>query len=300
MDEVLKDSLLLKVLENVSDGAYCIDPERKILYWNERSEQITGYHEKEVLGTRCWDNILKHVDDRGTELCLNRCPLVKAMGERNVQKAEVFLHHRDGYRLPVVVVGIPVVNEAGEVVGAIELFRERTERSFLESEVRELRKLAFVDELTGVLNRRGLEYYLKMKLNEVDRFKRIIAVLFIDVDKFKQINDHYGHDVGDKVLRFVAMTLKKNVRASDLVAGVGGDEFVAVLELKEDQEVVEVAERLRTLISESFIVENGEIIRVTASVGGVVVKEHRDMNEILKLATSYSMRARRKVGMIAL
>lgn len=296
MNEILKDSLLLKIFENVSDGVYCVDRERKILYWNKKSEEITGYEAKEVLGTRCQDNILKHVDDKGTELCLEKCPLVKAMEEATVQTAEVFLHHREGYRVPVIVVGIPVVNESGDVVGAIELFREKVEKSFLENEIKQLRKLAFVDELTQVLNRRGLEYYLKMKLSEVERFERIIGVLFIDVDDFKSINDRFGHHVGDKVLRFVAGTLKKNLRVSDLVARYGGDEFVAVVELKEQKEIEEIAERLKNLIAASYIVENDQIVRVTVSIGGIVVKERTDVGEILKRSDELQYESKKKGG----
>ena len=133
MNEVLKNSLLLKIFENASDGVYCIDRERKILHWNKKGEGVTGYEAEKVLGRRCQDDILKHVDDKGTQLCLEKCPLVKAMKEGTVQTEEIFLHHREGYRVPVIVVGIPVVGESGDVVGAIELFREKAEKSFLET-----------------------------------------------------------------------------------------------------------------------------------------------------------------------
>jgi PAS domain S-box-containing protein len=109
LNEILKNSLFLKIFDNVSDGVYCIDRERRILYWSKKSEEIIGYGAKEDLRTRCQDNILKHVHDKDTELCLEKCPLVKAMEKGTVQTEEIFLHHREGYRVPVIVVGIPVV-----------------------------------------------------------------------------------------------------------------------------------------------------------------------------------------------
>jgi len=296
LNEILKNSLFLKIFDNVSDGVYCVDRERRILYWSKKSEEITGYGAEKVLGRRCQDNILKHADDKGTQLCLEKCPLVKAMEKGTVQTEEVFLHHREGYRVPAIVVGIPVVGESGDVVGAIQLFKEKAEKSFLENEIKQLRRLAFVDELTQVLNRRGLEYYLKMKLSEVERFDRIIGVLFIDVDDFKSINDRFGHHFGDKVLRFVAGTLQKNLRISDLVARYGGDEFVAVVELKEQKEIEEIAERLKNLIAASYIVENDQIVSVTASIGGVVVKERRDVDEILKRSDELQYESKKKGG----
>lgn len=296
LSEILKNSLFLKIFDNVSDGVYCIDRERKILHWNKKGEGVTGYGAEKVLGRRCQDDILKHVDDKGTQLCLEKCPLVKAMEKGTVQTEEIFLHHKEGYRVPVIVVGIPVVGESGDVVGAIELFREKAEKSFLENEIKQLRRLAFVDELTQVLNRRGLEYYLKMKLSEVERFDRIMGVLFIDVDDFKSINDRFGHHVGDKALQFVAGTLKKNLRTSDSLARYGGDEFVAVVELKEQKEIEEIAERLKNLIAASYIVENDQIVRVTVSIGGVVVKERRDVDEILKRSDELQYESKKKGG----
>ena len=215
---------------------------------------------------------------------------------KNSLLLKIFENVSEGYRVSAIVVGIPVVGESGDVVGAIELFKEKAEKSFLENEIEQLRRLAFVDELTQVLNRRGLEYYLKMKLSEVERFDRIIGVLFIDVDDFKSINDRFGHHVGDKVLRFVAGTLQKNLRISDLVARYGGDEFVAVVELKEQKETEEIAERLKNLIAASHIVENDQIVRVTASIGGVVVKERRDVDEILKRSDELQYESKKKGG----
>jgi diguanylate cyclase (GGDEF)-like protein len=137
-----------------------------------------------------------------------------------------------------------------------------------------------------------------MKLSEVERFDRIIGVLFIDVDDFKSINDRFGHHVGDKALRFVAGTLQKNLRISDLVARYGGDEFVAVVELKEQKEIEEIAERLKNLIAASYIVENDQIVSVTASIGGVVVKERRDVDEILKRSDELQYESKKKGGNI--
>lgn len=231
----MKDKLSIEIFENVSDGVYVLDRDRKILFWNRKAEEMTGYTKSDVIGKRCQDNILKHIDEKGNELCLGSCPLVKAMEEKEVKEAKVFLHHKEGYRVPVFVIGIPVFDEKGEVIGAVEIFRENFKERDFEEEIRKLRELAFIDELTKVLNRRGLEYYLRMKLREAKRRKRTIGILFVDVDDFKRINDDFGYVVGDEVLRFVAMTIRKNIRMGDVVARYGGDEFVVIVDLDEER-----------------------------------------------------------------
>lgn len=292
----MKNKLFIEIFENVSDGVYVLDRDRKILFWNRKAEEMTGYTKSDVIGKRCQDNILKHIDEKGNELCLGSCPLVKAMEEKEVKEAKVFLHHKEGYRVPVFVIGIPVFDEKGEVIGAVEIFRENFKERDFEEEIRKLRELAFIDELTKVLNRRGLEYYLRMKLREAKRRKRTIGVLFVDVDDFKRINDDFGHVVGDEVLRFVAMTIRKNIRMGDVVARYGGDEFVVIVDLDEEKGLKVVAEKLKTLISNSYVTKEDKEVRVTVSIGGTVVGERERPEEILKRADELMYESKRKGG----
>ncbi len=279
------NDLLQSVAEKISDGLYIVDPERKILYWNKSAENITGYSRNEVTGSHCYDNILRHINENGVELCKRECPVVYAIKDNKPVEARVFLHHRDGHRVPVFVKVIPITNENDTPVGAIELFTDLTDSRTLKEELESLRSLAFVDELTGVLNRRGFEYFLNHKKMESERFKKIFGVLFIDIDDFKLINDTYGHKVGDKVLRMVAGVLKSNLRISDIVARYGGDEFLVISEITDREELSSLANRIHILINNSFIEDNDKIIKVSVSIGGVV-SEGEDLERALERADS--------------
>lgn len=159
----------------------------------------------------------------------------------------------------------------------------------LEQKVRDLEKaladaerLALVDPLTGILNRRGLEVEVTRALAQAKRQDSPLALLFIDVDKFKSINDTYGHDVGDVVLREVASFLKEVVRASDIVTRPCGDEFIVILPSSDLLEGVHVVEKIYKKISAKVFAQK---VFVSLSIGVASTSEGvRDFHELKKLA----------------
>ena len=97
-----------ELLDNLTDGVYFVDRERRIVYWNKAAERITGFSKSEVIGCRCLDNILTHVNEEGGNLCHSGCPLAQTIEDGKSRKADVFLHHKDGHRQPVLVGVAPV------------------------------------------------------------------------------------------------------------------------------------------------------------------------------------------------
>jgi len=110
---------LRTVLDNLYDGVYLVDKNRKILYWNKAAEEITGYLSSEVVGTSCQDNKLNHVDSKGKNYCKDECPLLAIFNDGEMKELEIFLHHKEGYRIPIYAKVIPYKNEEGDLVGAL-------------------------------------------------------------------------------------------------------------------------------------------------------------------------------------
>jgi len=204
------------LLNEISDGIYCLDKDRRITYWNKAAERISGYSSQEVLGTCCAEDLLMHVNENGESLCRSDlCPAAKSIQlgcEQTIN--QVFLHHKGGQRIPVRILTRPLFDEDGSVRGAVEIFRELLSNEQYEEQIRRLRDLALIDPLTNVGNRRYGEAQLESCLNETKRYQWKFGVLFCDIDHFKQVNDSYGHDVGDAVLQMVANTLSSNIRSS--------------------------------------------------------------------------------------
>jgi len=261
------------LLDNLYDGVYFADKGRRITYWNKAAHKLTGYGPEEVLGRRCRDNILNHVDDRGTSLCRSSCPLIETIKSGRPTEVEVYLHHKDGHRVPVLVRTAPVFDRNGRVTGAVEVFNDNSSRLEARERLKELERLALLDHLTNLPNRRYVESQLQARLAEVQRFGWLFGVLFVDIDHFKQVNDSHGHDTGDEVLRMVARTLEASSRPFDLVGRWGGEEFLVIVRNVEAEALRQTAERYRLLVRESVLFRKPEPIRVTVSIGGSLALE---------------------------
>ncbi len=262
------------IVENLYDGVYMVDRDRVITYWNKGAERITGYTRERVLGRACRDNILNHVTAEGVELCLGLCPLAACMEDGVTREADVFVHHADGHRVPVLVRASPLHETEGSVVGAVETFSSDLGLLAVRQELRELRHTVQTDALTGIANRPYLEGRLHALFAELGHREGAPAgVLFADIDHFKAVNDRYGHDIGDAALRMVAETLRHNMRRSDVVGRWGGEEFVAILYRVADQAALKsIAEKLRTLTGHSRLDLAAGSLAVTISIGATLLR----------------------------
>jgi diguanylate cyclase (GGDEF)-like protein/PAS domain S-box-containing protein len=259
------------LLDEIEDGVYFVDPDRRITYWNRGAEKITGYAAKEVIGRRCADNLLNHVDDHGRCLCTAGCPLAACMSDGARHAMRVYLHHKDGHRVPVKVRAAAIRDDHGKVIGALETFQDDSTHLMELERIRQLERVAFLDPLTGIANRRFLEEGLIARIAERDRYGVRFGLLMIDIDHFKQINDKHGHPIGDRVLRMVAATLSGTSRPFDLVARYGGEEFVVLVARLIEDELGTLAERHRRLVSQSGLKGAFGQIRVTVSIGATMI-----------------------------
>ncbi|MBU0795568.1 MAG: GGDEF domain-containing protein [Alphaproteobacteria bacterium] len=152
----------------------------------------------------------------------------------------------------------------------------------LEEQSKELFRLATTDPLTGLLNRRELQAQAQKIASQAEKKSTTFALLAIDVDLFKQVNDTYGHHTGDKVLVDLANMLSKERKKSDLVARVGGEEFVLVLPEIDEESAFLLAEKIRTLIEN----QSNENIKITVSIGLVVTRQNVQTDFYTLLALS--------------
>lgn len=269
------------MLEVVHEGVYVVDMHRNILFWNSQAEKISGFKHAEVLGKSCADNILMHVADNGEPLCLSSCPIAESMSDGKKRSAKVYLHHRDGHRVPVEVNVYPLSKD-GVIFGAIEFFRDISASRDLKERVIELEQKSLLDPLTGVGNRRYIESELEKRFQEYERYGWGFAVAMCDIDNFKYVNDTFGHAVGDDVLRMVAKSLVSATRAFDFVGRYGGEEFIAIISGVQSDEIVhKICERMRSLVASSYLHFDVEKVSVSISIGAAVVRPYSTVESLV-------------------
>lgn len=268
------------ILDNLFDGVYFVDPERRILYWNKGAERITGFLAQEIIGARCQDDILQHVNEAGTSLCKNACPVLHCMKDGRPRQAQVYLHHKDGHRVPVLIRTTPVRDAQGKIIGAVEIFSDNTSLFPVVKRLHRLRMEALTDPLTNIGNRRFLDIKLESVLHEFHQHHIPCGVIFLDLDHFKQVNDAWGHEIGDRVLQMVARTLQQNTRRDDFVGRWGGEEFLLILFDLDEKYLYRIAQKLRVLIAHSELSLPDGKVSVTASFGATMMQD-KDTPETL-------------------
>ncbi|WP_051078285.1 sensor domain-containing diguanylate cyclase [Leeia oryzae] len=186
---------------------------------------------------------------------------------------EVEVPHKDGHLVPVEITGTLMFDEPDhpQLLGVT---RNISERKAAEQEIKHM---AFYDKLTSLPNRRLLEDRLNRAIASAKRNRHLLALMFIDLDKFKPINDEMGHDTGDWLLQRVAERMQQCLRNNDTVARVGGDEFVVLLpDINDIESAANVGNKILEAMNTPFVTELGKSLHISSSIGIVLYPEHAD------------------------
>ena len=273
------------IIDNLYDGVYFVDRERVIIYWNKGAERITGYPASLTIGRACRDKLLNHITDTGRELCAHGCPLSATIRDGHPREAEVFLHHADGHRLPVIVRASALRDSRGEIIGAVESFSNNSNCIDARRRLGEMSKIALTDSLTKVGNRKHMEGRLHAAIAEFEMTNNPVGLLFMDIDHFKDVNDIYGHAVGDLALCMVSNTLRHILRSTDQVGRWGGEEFVAILYGMGNQDTLfKTAEKVCKMVEASRLDIDDQSLAVTISIGATCMQKNDTPESIIRRA----------------
>jgi diguanylate cyclase (GGDEF)-like protein/PAS domain S-box-containing protein len=271
-----------------------VNRDRVITYWNKSAEELSGYSGKEVISRRCADNVLVHIDDNGTSLCLTGCPLAATMQDAVPREVHVFMKHKKGHRVPVYVRVKPLRDENDKIIGGVETFSDDSFEVALKDRVTDLERKSLIDSLTGVGNRRFADITLSSRLNELKRYGWPFGVIFIDIDDFKKVNDTYGHNIGDEVLKVLTRTTAGIIREPETsIFRWGGEEFLVVATNCDADKLFGMAERLRLLVANSSVTKEKGMLRITVSAGVTVAQTTDDAGKIIARADGLLYQAKK-------
>jgi diguanylate cyclase (GGDEF)-like protein len=287
------DQTVLSILRNINDGVIVTDRAGRILEINPAARSVLGLSPR-WQPDAAWEQTFACIDGNGASVRNSaQLPLVRA---RNGEK---FSGHTAIFRAPeqadvwLSINGQGLYDGKQELIGGVITFRDTTD---VTRQTKALKKQAQFDDLTGLPNRQAFSAYLRRAIGRSQRKSSMLAVLVIDFDRFKSVNDTLGHDTGDAVLREVAERLRDHLRVGDYSARWGGDEFVVCLEdFGEMNNAAAAAQKLLLVLSEKYALGKSEVY-ATPSIGIAVCPESGTEAERLVKAADIAMVEAKKRG----
>jgi len=266
-----EEEALRFIVDNATDMVSLHDADGVFAYVTPSCKRLLGWPPGELLG-RALAGYVEPADRESIARLLG-----KALSEGEKPGSVVYrVRRNDG-----VLTWLETTGKTAKDGRVVCVTRDVSERIALEGR---LHKLAAQDELTGLLNRRAFLERLNAELTRATRYQHPLAVLLLDLDKFKTINDAFGHHVGDQTLRHVAQIIRGEVRAVDVVARLGGEEFVVAFPETDEAAALTVAERIRTALHRVPVQSVQPRVLVTASIGIALAHPDSLPNELLQQA----------------
>jgi len=258
--------------ENASEGMMVTDAEGRILSVNPAFSQISGYSAEEVVGHLAYELTSSHQDIKFYSR------MRQTITHTGYWEGEIWHQHKNGDHYLVSLRFNTVFDDKGNALRHVALFTDITKKKATEEAIW---KQANFDTLCGLPNRRMFNDRLRLEIKKAARDKLPMALIFIDLDGFKAVNDHLGHDFGDILLKQVAERLLQSVRNTDTVARLGGDEFTVILsELKEPGDVVRIVQEILHSLARPFQLKH-EVANISGSIGISLFPEDGDEAEQL-------------------
>ncbi len=280
--------------ENTADVIWILDiASGRFSYVSPSVESLRGYTAKEVIAQPLESALTPESAQRAQNVLADSIARWQAGDRSNLPRVtEIDQPHKDGHIIQTEVVTTLHADSDGNIVSVLGVTRNITERKRAEEAIRQL---AFYDPLTQLPNRRLLQDRIPQQIARARREQTRIALLFIDLDKFKPVNDDYGHEVGDFLLKSVAHRLRRHLRESDTVARIGGDEFVALLaDLQRIDDAVSTAEKICEELQKPFVTTSGISLNISSSIGVAIYPDDGDNDQdLLRIADEAMYHAKR-------
>ncbi|MBI5742191.1 MAG: GGDEF domain-containing protein [Nitrospirae bacterium] len=284
---------LKNITSSLGEGIYVYNEHGEIVFMNPEAERLLGWTMEELNEKGAHDLVHFRKPD-GTQLPFEECSMHRVVktGKPYSSMNELFVR-KDGTAFPISVVTTPII-EDGKVIASVTAFRDITDRKQLEIMIMHQ---AYHDSLTGLPNRNLFIDHLSHEIAEARRNRKKLAVLLLDLDGFKKINDTLGHAVGDKILHEAALRIKACIRESDIVARMGGDEFnILQPDVNHASDAAVIAEKILAAFREPHIVEGSEL-RILTSIGiSVYPQDGEHIDALLRNADTAMYRAKESGG----
>src|ERR1022692_358568 len=255
------------ILNGLQIGVSVLDLQKKIVFWSDGAEHITGYARIDVLGHFCMDNILLHCNQSGCETCADQCPLAVALHDAKPVEAVSFIHHKSGHRTQVHTWAIPLRDQHGSIIAIIQTFEGRFAGVGPDPNDRSMRERGCLDDVTGLPTQAMMQAHLREMLGTFTELQIPFGVVCLEVPEFGQFRARYGQVAARSILQVMARTLRNNVWAPDFVGRWSEDRFLVILSGCREEALQAVSQRISQMMANATIQWWGEELSIPVSIG---------------------------------
>jgi diguanylate cyclase (GGDEF)-like protein/PAS domain S-box-containing protein len=282
------------LLESAGEGIFSVDSDGVCTYVNDTALSLLGYAHSQVMGKQIYRLVCSAGREEGQPSSQGQDIMASVSHGEGLRVEEGIFWRSDGTQFPVRYSSFPLIEQGNRITGAVIVFHDITEQK---SQKELLQHQAAHDPLTGLVNRREFERRLERALETAKSQVREHALLYMDLDKFKPVNDSAGHQAGDEVLRGVAALMSRCVRDRDTLARIGGDEFGALLEHCTMNAAMRIAKDISIAVCSHQFPWKESNFRIGVSIGVVVVDDQSSgVEELLDSADSACYMAKQLGG----
>jgi len=270
------------ILNGLQIGVSVLDLQKKIVFWSDGAEHITGYSRIDVLGHPCADNILQHCNQTSCEMCSERCPISIALHDAKPTEAVTFIHHKSGHRAQVHTWAIPLRDKHGSIIGIIQTFQGEFAMAGPGQDDRSMRERGCVDDTTGLPNAAIMQAHLRELLGTFAELQISFGVICLEVQDLTQFRSRYGQVATRSILQVLARTLRNTVWPTDFVGRWSEDQFLVILSGCREDALHVVCQRILNMTANASILWWGEQLSITASIGGTVALPGDNVESLLQ------------------
>jgi len=255
------------ILDSLPAGLCVVDMQKKIVFWSDGAERNTGHLRHEVIGHSCISEALLHCDQTGCEFCKEDCPVARAIKTSHAAEGIGFLHHKSGYEIPVRIHAIPVHNQHGSIIGALESFAELQLAASHNHHDDGLRLPGCIDEITSVASRALMQSHLRRTLTTFVEVQVPFAILCLRLEGLAHFRASLGTEAASSLLRVVARSLESTLWTTDFIGRWSDDQFLVILNGCREDSLPSVRERVRRIAANDGIEWWGERRSLAICVG---------------------------------
>ncbi|MCF7813698.1 MAG: GGDEF domain-containing protein [Candidatus Cloacimonetes bacterium] len=283
----MKDRNYQNLLDNLYEGVYYVDLNRKIKYWSKGAENITGYKSEEVIGTYCGERFLAHTDLDNHPLCETGCLVLQTLLTGTYCKTEAYLKHKKGHRIHVSVRVSPMYDTKGNIIGATQIFTNNDYYLSKKSDEEDESYALYYDKMTRLPTKYNMKLKIKSKIQEFRRYGWKFGLFLLEVDDFVEYKRKFGPEKTDELILTISKILKADLRPFDMLSRWQTNQFMILMVNLKEENLKMLTERLRKTIKKKGIPGVQKNKEMSFSIGATIVSEGITIEEILDKVSKF-------------